>query len=143
MNNDRSRSVNERLKWELWGVGLLLGLGVALLVGVGWWAQQSGTVYPLVERQQGGNCSTSTLTRRGKTLKIERYFCYTTADSPGEVLFWYGAQGYEYRNDGRVFQSEKELFLFHMATVERVYIIPRQRGETYFRVYRDLYIRFP
>lgn len=133
----------QHLPWQLMGCGLLV-LSLFLIVGGIWWGvARSQIVYPPAVAYQQGNCFTREWSRHQKTIRISRNLCYTTEESAGDVLFWYGTQGYEYRNQGRLYQSTNDLRIVHIATVERVYIIPQRAENTLFRVYQDTYIRLP
>ena len=143
MNTLARNKAKHSLSWQLGGCSLLIIVLVLVMGGSWWWIAQDNGVYPDTARHQQGNCFTREWSRHQKTIKISRFLCYTTEDSPGDVLFWYGTQGYEYRNQGRLYQSTNDFRLFHVTTVERVYIIPRQTNNTLFRVYHDTYIRLP
>ncbi|MEM7798190.1 MAG: hypothetical protein AAF633_03290 [Chloroflexota bacterium] len=124
---------------------LILGLLFIIMIAVGFFGyivvNRDSIVYPFSEEVLTvGKCGQTFYKQPASSIRVERYRCYVTEDSQGEVHTWYIRNGYALRNDGFV-QERVSLLGRRYYDIERVYTYKKD-GKTVIRVYDDTIIRF-
>lgn len=115
---------------------IMLGTGLGYVI-----YDRNVVVYPQADEiLTVGKCGQTFFKQPSTSIRIERYRCYVTDESPAQVQAWYFRQGYRLQNGG--FVREDLSFLGRRYfSIERVYTYIEDE-KTIIRVYDDTIVRF-